>query len=95
MGVQPHQGAGYMDVNNPEVIEGYHKFYGVPVPLGEGLKIPEMFDAALDSKLKGMWIIGEDLAQTDPNTKKSSEVAKELRYTGCSGTIHDRNGFIS
>ena len=70
MGVQPHQGAGYMDVNNPDVIEVYHKFYGVPVPLGEGLKIPQMFDAALDHSLKGMWIIGEDLAQTDPNTQK-------------------------
>ncbi len=78
MGVQPHQGAGYMDVNNPDVIEKYHKFYGVPVPLGEGLKIPEMFDAALDSRLKGMWIIGEDLAQTDPNTQKVVKSLKNL-----------------
>ncbi len=69
MGVQPHQGAGYMDVNSEEVINHYSDFYGVDVPLGEGLKIPQMFDAAIEGKLKAAWIIGEDVAQTDPNTK--------------------------
>tara|TARA_B100000508_G_scaffold140507_1_gene141804 strand:- start:3417 stop:6212 length:2796 start_codon:yes stop_codon:yes gene_type:complete len=70
MGVQPHQGAGYMDVNNEEIINTYSDFYGVDVPLGEGLKIPQMFDAAIEGRLKAAWIIGEDVAQTDPNTKK-------------------------
>ncbi len=70
MGVQPHQGAGYYPMGDIEINEKYHKFYGVPVPLEEGLKIPQMFDAALDNKLKGMWIIGEDVAQTDPNTQR-------------------------
>lgn len=69
MGVQPHQGAGYMDVNSQEIINQYSDFYGVDVPLGEGLKIPQMFDAAIAGDLKGAWIIGEDVAQTDPNTK--------------------------
>lgn len=78
MGVQPHQGAGYMDVNKPEIIEQYSKFYGVDVPLGEGLKIPQMFDAAIAGKLKGAWIIGEDVAQTDPNTKHVVKALKNL-----------------
>ena len=69
MGVQPHQGAGYMDVNNEEVINMYSDFYGAEVPLGEGLKIPQMFDAAIAGELKAAWVIGEDVAQTDPNTK--------------------------
>jgi len=59
-----------MDITKPEVNEIYHKFYKVPVPIEEGLKIPQMFDAALDNKLKAMWIIGEDVAQTDPNTQR-------------------------
>jgi formate dehydrogenase major subunit len=70
MGVQPHQGAGYLDVTNPEAHQKYEKFYKATLPTHIGYKIPEMFDAALDGKLKALWIIGEDVVQTDPNTKK-------------------------
>ncbi len=70
MGVQPHQGAGYLDVTNDEVNKKYNEFYGVEVPKHIGYKIPEMFDAALNGKLKAIWIIGEDVVQTDPNTQK-------------------------
>lgn len=78
MGVQPHQGAGYLDVTNDAVNEKYNAFYGVDVPKHIGYKIPEMFDAALDGKLKAIWIIGEDIVQTDPNTQK---VIKALEST--------------
>jgi len=70
MGVQPHQGAGYMDITNPLVHKQYETFYNAKLSDEIGLKIPEMFDAAIDGKLKCLWIIGEDVAQTDPNTKK-------------------------
>ena len=78
MGVQPHQGAGYMDVNNEEVINMYSDFYGAEVPLGEGLKIPQMFDAAIAGELKAAWVIGEDVAQTDPNTKHVEKALANL-----------------
>jgi len=68
MGCQPHQGAGYLDVTNPDVNKRYNEFYNTEVPSHIGYKIPEMFNAALDGKLKAMWVIGEDIAQTDPNT---------------------------
>jgi len=70
MGVQPHQGAGYLDVTNPEVNARYNAFYRSEVPSHIGYKIPEMFQAALEGKLKSIWIIGEDVVQTDPNTQK-------------------------
>jgi formate dehydrogenase major subunit len=70
MGVQPHQGAGYLDVTRPEINKRYNEFYGSTVPTHVGYKIPEMFQAALDGKLKAIWIIGEDVVQTDPNTQK-------------------------
>ncbi|MGV6828086.1 MAG: formate dehydrogenase subunit alpha [Flavobacteriales bacterium] len=78
MGVQPHQGAGYLDVTKEDVNKKYNEFYGVQVPKEIGYKIPEMFDAALDGKLKAIWIIGEDVVQTDPNTQK---VIKALQST--------------
>ncbi len=77
MGVQPHQGAGYLDVTNDEVNKKYNEFYGVDVPKEIGYKIPEMFDAALEGKLKAIWIIGEDVVQTDPNTQKVIKALEE------------------
>ncbi len=68
MGCQPHQGAGYMDVTLPENHRLYEDFYHAKLPLHAGLKIPQMYDAALDGKLKAMWLMGEDNVQTDPNT---------------------------
>ncbi len=78
MGVQPHQGAGYLDITKPEINALYSDFYGVDVPTHVGYKIPEMFDAALAGQLKAIWIIGEDVVQTDPNTQK---VIKALQAT--------------
>jgi formate dehydrogenase major subunit len=78
MGAQPHQGAGYHDVTKPEINKRYEDFYGVKVPLHIGYKIPEMFNAALDDKLKAMWVIGEDIAQTDPNTHHVVASLKKL-----------------
>ena len=68
MGCQPHQGAGYFDLTLPEIHKKYEAFYETKLPFHIGYKIPEMFDAAVNDKLKAMWVIGEDIAQTDPNT---------------------------
>ncbi len=70
MGCQPHQGAGYMNSYDPEINKHYELFYGTKIPTGKGFTIPEMFDASIDGKLKALWLIGEDVVQTDPNTNK-------------------------
>ncbi|MCB9222544.1 MAG: formate dehydrogenase subunit alpha [Crocinitomicaceae bacterium] len=79
MGAQPHQGAGYLDVTNPDVNAKYKAFYGSDVVPSEiGYKIPEMFEAAIEGKLKALWIIGEDVVQTDPNTLKVMKAMDSL-----------------
>lgn len=78
MGAQPHQGAGYMDVTLPENQKLYTDFYKADIPIEMGLKIPQMFDAAIDGSLKCMWIIGEDVVQTDPNTTKVKKALQSL-----------------
>lgn len=78
MGAQPHQGAGYLDVTNPEINQRYNQFYGAEVPSHIGYKIPEMFDAAINGDLKALWIIGEDVVQTDPNTQKVMKALDSL-----------------
>ncbi|OEK00674.1 formate dehydrogenase subunit alpha [Roseivirga sp. 4D4] len=79
MGAQPHQGAGYLDVTDPMINQKYVDFYKADnIPLHIGYKIPEMFDAAIAGDLKVMWIIGEDVVQTDPNTSKVKKALTSL-----------------
>ncbi len=80
MGCQPHQGAGYMSMDDPKWQAYYTEKYGVPSPTEAGLKIPQMFNAAKAGTLKAMWIMGEDVAQTDPNTKHVVESLENLDF---------------
>jgi formate dehydrogenase major subunit len=78
MGVQPYQGAGYFDVTNPDANRMYNEFYGATVPIEIGLTIPQMYNAALDGQFKALWIMGEDLVQSDPNTTKVIKALESL-----------------
>tara|TARA_B100000482_G_scaffold141652_1_gene104367 strand:- start:596 stop:1750 length:1155 start_codon:yes stop_codon:yes gene_type:complete len=75
MGCQPHQGAGYFPVAEKKIQDFYTEKYGVVHPTKAGLKIPQIFDAAINREIKAVWIIGEDVVQTDPN---SAHVAKAM-----------------
>ncbi|MBK7301775.1 MAG: formate dehydrogenase subunit alpha [Saprospiraceae bacterium] len=78
MGVQPYQGAGYLDLTQPEIREKYSKFYGAEMPQEIGLKIPEMYNAAIAGDFKALWVMGEDMAQSDPNTHKVIKALESL-----------------
>lgn len=78
MGVQPHLGPGYLDVTNETVREGYDKVWGVKSPGGKGLTTQAMMNAALSGSLKALWIMGEDLVQTEPNTHKVRKALSSL-----------------
>lgn len=80
MGCQPHQGAGYLPVNDPEVHRRYEEFYGVHLSDQIGYKIPQMYEAALAGKLKALWIMGEDVVQTDPNTEHVKAALSALEF---------------
>lgn len=80
MGCQPHQGAGYLQVNDPEVHQRYEEFYGAHLSDEIGFKIPQMYEAALDGRLKALWIMGEDVAQTDPNTEHVTAALNALDF---------------
>jgi formate dehydrogenase major subunit len=79
MGVQPHQGAGYLDVSDPKIQKYYANKYGIEqMPTTNGLKIPEMLNAAIDGKIKALYIMGEDTIMTDPNTLHSIKAFEKL-----------------
>jgi formate dehydrogenase major subunit len=78
MGCQPHQGAGYFDMAIEENQNYYSRAYGVTSPTSKGKKIPEMYQAMLEGQFKALWVMGEDMAQTDPNTHHVVSALKKL-----------------
>jgi len=80
MGVQPKLGAGYLDVADAAVRDHYEKHYGRPVPEEQGLTTPEMISAAASGALKALWIMGEDILQTDPDTSRIRGAIRNLDF---------------
>ena len=68
MGSFPHELAGYRPVADDAVRGSFERHWGVSIDPEPGFRIPNMFDAACAGEFKGMYIQGEDLAQSDPNT---------------------------
>ncbi|HTL63264.1 MAG TPA: formate dehydrogenase subunit alpha [Nitrospira sp.] len=79
-GCLPTHFVGYQRLDDPVVGARHEAITGRPLPVGRGMKIPEMWDAALDHRLKALWIIGYDVAQTDPNLKKVREALSRLEF---------------
>ncbi|MFC4819630.1 formate dehydrogenase subunit alpha [Dokdonella ginsengisoli] len=69
MGSFPHEFPGYRHVSDDAVRASFEHAWGVPLQNEPGLRIPNMFEAALDGDFKGLYIEGEDIAQSDPNTQ--------------------------
>jgi formate dehydrogenase major subunit len=78
MGCQPHQGPGYLDVHDSTINKKYEDFYHRKMSQSKGLKIPEMFEASIHGNLKALWLMGEDVVQTDPNTQKVIQAMQNL-----------------
>ncbi len=69
MGSFPHEFSGYRHVSDEGVRTMFEDAWNVGLQSEPGLRIPNMFDAALDGTFKGLYIQGEDIVQSDPNTK--------------------------
>jgi formate dehydrogenase major subunit len=69
MGSFPHEFPGYRHVSDDTVRHLFEGAWGVDLRNEPGLRIPNMFEAALDGDFKALYIEGEDIAQSDPNTQ--------------------------
>ncbi len=72
MGSFPHEFTGYRHVSETAVRESFEAAWKVPLQSEPGLRISNMIDAALDGTFKGLYIQGEDIVQSDPNTQHMS-----------------------
>ncbi|MEJ6003298.1 formate dehydrogenase subunit alpha [Paucibacter soli] len=80
MGSFPHELPGYRHVSDSTVRAQFEAAWGVAINPEPGLRIPNMFDAALAGSFKGLYCEGEDIVQSDPNTK---HVAAALMAMEC------------
>ncbi|RKT47138.1 formate dehydrogenase subunit alpha [Thiocapsa rosea] len=69
MGSFPHELPGYRHVSDAATRALFDDAWGVAIDPEPGLRIPNMFEAALDGSFKGLYCQGEDIVQSDPNTQ--------------------------
>jgi formate dehydrogenase major subunit len=69
IGSFPHELPGYRHVSDGTVRGLFEQAWGVPLQAEPGLRIPNMFEAALDGSFLGLYCQGEDIVQSDPNTQ--------------------------
>ena len=68
MGSFPHELSGYRHISIDATRELFESLWGVTLEKEPGLRIPNMFDGAIEGSFKGLYVQGEDIAQSDPNT---------------------------
>ncbi len=85
MGSFPHELPGYRHVTNDQVRDVFESLWGVKIDNEPGLRIPNMLDAAVEGTFRGLYCQGEDILQSDPDTK---HVAAGLAAMDCV-IVHD------
>ena len=69
MGSFPHEFSGYRHVSDDATRDIFERMWNTPLSSAPGLRIPNMMDEAVDGAFKGLYIQGEDIAQSDPDTQ--------------------------
>ncbi|WP_047308330.1 formate dehydrogenase subunit alpha [Rhodopseudomonas palustris] len=85
MGSFPHELPGYRHISTDSVRESFEALWDVKLDNEPGLRIPNMLDAAVEGSFKALYVQGEDILQSDPNTK---HVAAGLEAMECV-IVHD------
>jgi formate dehydrogenase alpha subunit len=83
VGALPNSFPGYPSVLDEAAKEKFSAAYGVPMPDRIGLRIPEMFDAAVAGDLKAMFIMGEDPVLTDADANHVRKAMESLDFLVC------------
>jgi formate dehydrogenase major subunit len=71
---------GYDKVADPEVRERYERGWGCKVPTNPGLDNHDMVDAALQGKLRALYLFGEEMLYADSNSNKVAEAFSKLEF---------------
>ncbi|QDY99004.1 formate dehydrogenase subunit alpha [Nitratireductor mangrovi] len=85
MGSFPHELPGYRHMSDDATRDIFEAVWKVTLDPEPGLRIPNMLDAAVEGSFKGIYVQGEDILQSDPNT---THVAAGLEAMECV-VVHD------
>jgi formate dehydrogenase major subunit len=85
VGSFPHELTGYRHISDPKLRAEFEATWGVKLDPEPGLRIPNMFDAALDGSFRGLYVEGEDVAQSDPNTHHVAAALEAMEIV----VVHD------
>ncbi|MEJ2408181.1 MAG: formate dehydrogenase subunit alpha [Novosphingobium sp.] len=85
MGSFPHELPGYRHIHDVETRALFEADWGVSLDTEPGLRIPNMLDAAVDGTFRALYVQGEDILQSDPDTH---HVAAGLAAMDCV-IVHD------
>jgi len=80
MGALPNVYSGYQSVTDQAARAKHEKAWGVSLPDKVGLRIPEMFEAAYEGRVKVMYILGENPVLTDPNANHIKAAIDKLDF---------------
>jgi len=80
MGALPGDYPGYQKVVNPEAQAKFEKAWGVKLSAKPGLTIPDMMDAAVEGKVKAMYVLGEDPVMTDPDANHIKKAFNKMDF---------------
>jgi formate dehydrogenase major subunit len=78
MGSFPHEYPGYRHVSDDTVRTMFESVWETALDPEPGLRIPNMLNAAIEGTFKGIFVQGEDIAQSDPNTKHVTEALENM-----------------
>ena len=78
MGSFPHELPGYRHVSDAATRALFEAAWGTRIEPEPGLRIPNMFDAAIDGSFKALYVQGEDIAQSDPDTQHVQKALESL-----------------
>ncbi len=78
MGSMPHEFPGYRHVADDETRDLFEKAWGRPLSSDPGLRIPNMLDLAVEGSFKAVYCVGEDIAQSDPDTQHVTHALESM-----------------
>ncbi|WP_395689024.1 formate dehydrogenase subunit alpha [Aestuariivirga sp.] len=78
MGSFPHEFSGYRHVGDDIVRRMFETVWQTQLDNEPGLRIPNMFNEAVEGTFKGLFVQGEDIAQSDPNTKHVNDALSAM-----------------
>ena len=91
MGSFPHELSGYRHVSDDAVRNVFENLWGTTLLAEPGLRIPNMFDAAIEGTFRGLFVHGEDIAQSDPNVKHVLAALGAMELRGGPGPVPQRD----